>query len=337
MFVTGFADLFTRYHAEVRPLGEVEDLQGAGGLSGAVLYRYLSSRGRMVLRRWPGDQSDRARIERIHQWLSRTAELEFIPVPIRDLSGTRLQLWDGGLWELAPWLEGSAHRTSPPEEGFLIAAVTGLARFHAEIAGLTEPGRSPGLARRLQTLTTLANGGFDLLEAAVQNAKKQADSELHDHALCWLRDARGLAPLIIDPLARAALRVLRLQPCLRDARPEHFLFQESATDPRLRGLVDFGAMDVDSVAGDLARLFSEWRVRERGLRAKALGAYRQIHPLEPDLIAAFEQSAALLGGERWIRWHFLESRRFGNPRATAQGLARAVERLRWLAQEGLGP
>ena len=45
-----------------------------------------------------------------------------------------------------------------------------------------------------------------------------------------------------------------LQPCLRDARPEHFLFDGD----QLSGLVDFGAMAVDSVVGDLARLIGEW-------------------------------------------------------------------------------
>ena len=60
---------------------------------------------------------------------------------------------------------------------------------------------------------------------------------------------------MLDPLATGCRAVLiRLQPALRDARPEHFLFE----DDRLSGLVDFGAMGVESVAADLARLIGEW-------------------------------------------------------------------------------
>ncbi len=335
-----FAEILVRYSPLVQPIGEIENLGGAGGLSGAILYRYPSKQGRMALRRWPGDESGHARVLRIHQWIGRAVDLDFIPVPIRDQVGASLQVWDGGLWELTPWLEGSAHLVYPPENGPLIEAMVALARFHGRLAGEGEHKPSPGLARRLELVESLLSGGFDVLKAAIPDDPRHSQTELAGLAMRWLQGARSLAPLVINPLAWAAIRTIRAQPCLRDARPEHFLFQRLSPGPRLTGLVDFGAMDVDGVSGDIARLFSEWRVREPALRELALEAYGQIQRLDPDqiaLIPVFEQSAALLGGERWIRWHFLENRRFDDLRAAAQGLARALERLQWLAREVLGP
>ncbi len=72
--------------------------------------------------------------------------------------------------------------------------------------------------------------------------------------MLWIRLARTVAPQVREPLRQASSRSVMLQPCLRDARPEHFLFEGD----QLSGLVDFGAMAVDSVVGDLARLIGEW-------------------------------------------------------------------------------
>ena len=78
-----------------------------------------------------------------------------------------------------------------------------------------------------------------------------------------------------------------VQPCLRDARPEHFLFEGN----RLSGLIDFGAMGFETVAADLARLLGEWLADYEPLRTEALAAYEQVRPLDPAekaLIAPFE-------------------------------------------------
>ncbi len=45
----------------------------------------------------------------------------------------------------------------------------------------------------------------------------------------------------------------------------------------------------------------------------ALESYEQIRPLdavETSLIGPFQSATALLIGERWIRWHFIEDRHF---------------------------
>jgi Ser/Thr protein kinase RdoA (MazF antagonist) len=119
---------------------------------------------------------------------------------------------------------------------------------------------------------------------------------------------------------------LRRQPCLRDVRPEHFLF----TGDEVTGLVDFGAMGIDTVAADLARLLSEWFGRDLPLRQAALESYTSLRPIESAetlLIDVFEGSSAILGPGHWVRWHFLEGRRFQEPNAVIRGLEKGLERL----------
>jgi homoserine kinase type II len=131
-------------------------------------------------------------------------------------------------------------------------------------------------------------------------------------------------------MRRASARKVALQPCLRDARPEHLLF----TGDRVTGLVDFGAMAIESVAADLSRLLGEWVGPDRSARAEGLAAYASVRPLDPielALIEDFEDSAALLGAGHWVRWHFLEARTFDGPSAVAEGITRGLERLAWRA------
>ncbi|MFI5460844.1 MAG: phosphotransferase enzyme family protein [Isosphaerales bacterium] len=326
-----FDEILARYPSWVQPRSLLESLGGAGGQSGARLWRYGSEHGLLVLRAWPADGPGRKHLEQVHDWLFKLAELGFIPVPIRDRAGRSLQDYEGRLWEIAPWLAGTAAVANPPGAVRLCAVFAGLAAVHDQLGREQLEAVSPGLRRRYEAVTQLVQGGFDVLEATIQ---RQAEfrAEQAEVARRWLSLARVLAPLLLDPLMRASALECRLQPCLRDARPEHFLFDGD----RLSGLVDFGAMGVDSVAGDLARLIGEWLEGEKRARGEALAAYEGIRPLQPaetDLIGVFESSADLLIGERWLRWHYLENRRFEDSQAVSNGLARGLKRLERLALE----
>jgi homoserine kinase type II len=314
-----------RYPASSRPIDEPESLGGAGGYSGARLWRYRSGQGPLVLRLWPPHGPGRDHLERVHRWLRAAGDLGFIPAPIADRSGRTLQESEAGFWELAPWMPGAPDVARPPTPIHLRSAFAAMAAFHLRLDGERVLGTSPGLGHRQATVAHLLGGGFDALERSI----RPATDATGPMALRWLERARAAAPRLIGPLRRAAGRVAPLQPCLRDARPEHFLFEGD----RVTGLVDFGAMGVDCVAGDLARLLGEWAVVAPPDRAVALAAYGRIRPIDPDeaaLIDAFAASSALLIGERWIRWHHVEHRRFDDPSAVARGIARGLAALeRW--------
>jgi Ser/Thr protein kinase RdoA (MazF antagonist) len=149
---------------------------------------------------------------------------------------------------------------------------------------------------------------------------------LAEPALRWINLARDGLPSLVARLRRESSSAIPLQPVLRDARPEHFLF----TSERLTGLVDFGAMGIESPAADLARLIGEWAGPDLSARSAALDAYTAIRTLdasESRLIDVFADSAAWLGPARWVRWHFVDHRQFDNADAARVGLERALGRL----------
>ncbi len=324
-----FDELLARYGAGVQPQSVLESLGGAGGLSGARLWRFHSQAGLMVLRAWPPDGPGPEQLQRVHHWLFLTENMGFTPVPVRDLAGRSLQDFEGAQWEIAPWLSGRAHSSQPPALAQLRAAFAGLAQFHERLACEQTEGVSPGLGLRTETVRHLVDGGLDRLETAIQRRLDSPRSH-SAAALNWLTLARTLAPRMLDALKKASAVNIRLQPCLRDARPEHFLFEGDS----LTGVVDFGAMGIDAVSGDLARLIGEWLGGDSTTRGRALEAYQGIRTLRPEeitLIDVFETSADLLIGERWVRWHYLENRRFDDPHAVANGLARGLRRIERLA------
>jgi hypothetical protein len=93
------------------------------------------------------------------------------------------------------------------------------------------------------------------------------------------------------------------------------------------GLVDFGAMDVDTNWVDVARLFVDFD--DPDLRRAALDAYGA-GPGVDALLMPLVRSAAVLIGAHWIRWHFVEHCRFERADAAAAGLGYAVDRIRSL-------
>ncbi len=329
-----FDTLFGDYPPHIKPLTGPEPLGGAGGHSGSRLWRYRAAAGQFVLRAWPPERPGRAHLERVHYWLSRTADLEFTPVPVRDISGQSLQEYAGRLWEVAPWLNGAPDCGHAPTSGHLRAAFAALAAFHVRLADLGHRGFSPGLVERHQSIRRLIDGEFDLLEG-VCSGRRDREGGPRDQVLRWLKLARLLARDVEDRLRAAVTRVVFLQPCLRDARPEHFLFDGQ----RVSGLVDFGAMGIETVAADLARLMGEWLEGDSTARRDALATYEAVRPLDPSesaLIEVFECSSALLIGERWARWHYLEQRTFDDPEAVTRGIEKSAARLERLLQTGSG-
>lgn len=318
--------VLARYPSTVAPTSAPEPLGGAGGLSGSRLWRYRSSGGPMVLRLWPPHGPGRARLERVHRWLGKAGVLGFLPVPIPDRSGQTLQESPMGLWELTRWMPGEPEGSRPPAPQRVGSAFAAMAMFHRQFDDERRSGTSPGLANRITEMEALLRVGLDLLEVAIDRSLTSPDDEARPIALRWLALARRVAPGLLGPVREAAGRTVPLQPCLRDARGEHFLFEGD----RVTGLVDFGAMGIDCVAGDLARLIGDWLDDDPSARAEPLTAYERVRPLDPDeaaAIPAFTTSTALLIGERWIRWHYVEGRRFDDPSAVVTGLMRSVERL----------
>jgi homoserine kinase type II len=262
-------------------------------------------------------------LEQIHLWLAETADLGFVPIPLPALDGRTVHEQGGRLWEVSAWLEGRPAPERPPSRAQLCSGVAALAAFHQALGRDQTWGPSPAIQARLLEIENLVRDGFDVVERALDRAPTDP---LGIGARRWLERARSTARQHVAPLGRAAGRAVLLQPCLRDARPEHLLF----CGDRVTGLIDFGAMAIESVAADLARLLGDWIGPDRVEWAAALEAYTAVRPLDAFEIALIELIAgatAVLGAGHWVRWHFLERRGFLDPSAVARGIERGLQRL----------
>lgn len=319
--------LLSTYAADLRPTRDPIPLGNAGGGSGASLWRFDSARGPLVARAYPPDGPGLAGIVAVHDWLSLLAGFSFIPIPLSTRDGRTAVALEGRIWDLAPWLPGA------PSSGRsdVAAGLRALGLVHDRLSRLSAEAPSPGLIARRDEAGRLLAGELDRMEEAVLSAPPSPSRDL---ARRWLGAAGPGLAAILPGLRVETGRPRAVQPILRDARAEHFLFDGG----RLSGLVDFAAMGRDAPPVDLARLLPDWVGRDPGARAEAIAAYEAARPLrpgDPALIETFEAANAWLGPARWVRWAFVERRPFDDPEAVVRGLGRTLDRLAdWVASTG---
>ncbi|MFO0956725.1 MAG: aminoglycoside phosphotransferase family protein [Isosphaeraceae bacterium] len=302
----------------MRPSGRPEPLPG--GLSGARLWAFETPAGRLVVRAWPTGMTPE-QLARIHAWLEEVRVLPFVATPLRDLGGATFRRLPDRCWELMPWLPGTPGLIDRPDSHKLAAAGTGLAAFHSRLAAQVRDGPSPGMARRVEELTQLLLGGLDRLDQALQ---RRPPTLLAQQARDWLFSSRTTAETLLGEAKLAAAQPVPLQPCLRDARPDHFLF----LGHELTGLIDFGAMEVDCVALDFARLLGEIRGLDRDGRCVFLAAYQNVRALEPQALRMIDQVmkvSKFLVTARWLAWHYLENKPIANEDVVQERLRGRVE------------
>jgi len=315
--------LLSAYPPELRPIKPPEALGGAGGFSGSSFWKLTCARGDFALHAWPVDGPDAARLDQIHRWLKLCSDFPFLPIPEPTLDGRSFVSHAGRFWELTRWMPGRPSPISPLNRVHARLGFAAVARMHRRLERLSGIGSSPGIGSRLWELDTFLARSHAEYEDSLRGQPSGLEADL---AARWLALARGQAPAVRRVLATVADRQTPLQPCVRDLRQTHLLFEGD----ELTGLIDFGAMDVDSVAGDLARLIGDWFPDDRKARTDALQTYESIRPLstsEHTLLTAFEQANALLIGAHWLRWGFVERRSFEQPNALAEGLRKSLERM----------
>jgi len=292
---------------ELGAVRAVEALGGAGGFSGAEFWRIDADAGRLCLRRWPPEHPKEAQLRRMHAFLAEAARQQLpVPAPRAARGGETFLRQHGAWWELTAWMPGRADYHQRPRPARLAAAVQTLAQLHQAGEAVVAPaaGRSQILQRRFEMLRETPG-----LVRRLEPLQPRLDPEL--------------APLAAEVLARApaaagaALRLLQDTPRLvtpqqiviRDIWHDHVLFQ----DDQVSGVVDFGALAVDTVGADLARLLGSLCKDDREAWQQALAAYEQTRPLsvaERELALVLDRAAVILSGLNWLRWLLLEERQF---------------------------
>jgi Ser/Thr protein kinase RdoA (MazF antagonist) len=190
-----------------------------------------------------------------------------------------------------------------------------------------EANRAPATARHLARLEELFRGGTKALSSEINHAVWPELVQLAKQFLvllpaCLPRAIAELAPLAHVPLCR--------QPCLRDIWHDHVLF--SGDD--VTGIVDFGAVDIDTPATDIARLLGSLVGDDAALWQTGISAYSTMRPLSDDELRsakALDRSAPILAGCNWLRWIYKEGRQFEDRERIVERFRRIVARCTLLA------
>ncbi len=325
----------------------VEPLGSAGGMSGAQFWRITSPRGNFILRRWPTEHPSPERLQYIHAILRHAAArgCDFLPVPITTGDAQSFVRDGGYLWELAPWLSGAADYYCSPRLEKLGAAMGALAQFHIAVADFeypAVPGSAGGLnapIRHVARLRELSSGRLNELSNAIRDTMWPDLAPLVHQFVAALPQVIPIALTQLEPLTNIRLP---LQPCIRDIWHDHVLF----TGEKVTGLVDFGAVDIDTPATDIARLLGSFAAIPLPFREglgegsaltgrvsqtwqEGLAAYNTVRPLSPNetrAAYALDTSGPILAGCNWIRWIYIEGREFENHEQVIERFRRILVR-----------
>jgi len=289
-------------------------LGSAGGFSGAEFWRAVTDRGKFCVRKWP-KQCRTGQLQFIHNVLRHVAATGFtlVPVPQGTVNGISCVELVGHLWELTPWMPGQADYGRHPNRRRLAAASTALAEFHQAALGRPKHGVSPGISSRSVFLNELLSGTASQIADRVANNSLRWP-ELDERASRLMRLFESAAVSTSRALQACIKLRVALQPCIRDIRHDHVLFQGDAVS----GIVDFGAMRDDNVATDIARLLGSLVGNDRSGWHAGLEAYQQVRALTPEehqLVASFDASSVTLSGMNWLKWIYVDGRQFDDRRA----------------------
>jgi homoserine kinase type II len=103
------------------------------------------------------------------------------------------------------------------------------------------------------------------------------------------------------------------------------------------GLIDFGALAIDSFATDIARLIGSLVGADPAAREQASAAYEQVRPLtatEHSLVRAFDASSVLLSPLNWFAWNYFEHRVFADRSTIITRVDEQLAQLEQLAARG---
>jgi homoserine kinase type II len=233
----------------------------SGGFSGASVWRGEDAQGkpRFALKQWPAETS-LSRLVQIHSWMEDAAYLPFVPSLLSTREGTTIAQQDNCIWDAVEWLPG--HTCIPANQREVECACEAVAEIHIAWSRYTVRSTSAGIQRRVEVLSQwLANPNttFSAIQPGLNQIIQLAIKKLE-----------RITPIALEALLPWEKIPQLLQPCIRDLRPEHVLFEEGC----VTGLVDYGAMAIDCPVFDLARLVGELAGDNEELFSQGLKKYR---------------------------------------------------------------
>lgn len=304
------------------------------GLSGGAVWKILHSGRFGALRRYPATFS-RDRVLAIHNVLfhARSIGLKIVPKVWSTVAGATALVTPAGVWELLDWLPGQPLSWNTFDTASVLGGVDALADWSSNFATKTTialtgnefgsdvaldafaSGRAtlaPGIERRRREWhrlkPILSLGLCDPLQPHIDLVRRT------------IRMARRWENRLETALTRAKPTPLAL--CLRDVHADHILFENR----RVVGIIDFGAIALDSPAADFARWLGALAPLGHSIWPQALARFEERLPgaqISADLVEAYHIANLVLGALHWVEWLALAPRTFVNPDA-------AIRRWGWL-------
>lgn len=319
-----------RYHST-----QIVCMNETVGFSGARIYRVECDAGTYCLRKWPPGTEPLSRIRDIHQLLKHVfaAGVQKIPVPVCGNAGGTLVTSHGAAWQLEPWMPGKADFAQRSNSARVSSAMQVIASWHLaatkyvprtadSMLSPVSESPSPTIARRID----LIEAGRRELPLIERMILRESDERFREAAREMTLLFRTLHQQVHSELQNVRSVRVALQPCIRDLWHDHLLF----TADELTGLVDFGAVRVDTVSCDLSRLLGSLFGSDISARDDALSAYTRFRPLsvpETQLIVPLDRSGVLLSGMTWLKRRYVQQDPIRDlPRVTTR-LESIVQRL----------
>lgn len=316
------SDVRTRFdiprNTSIQPLGS------AGGFSGSQFWQVETIEETYCLRRWPKVHPTAQHLDWIHRVLAHCVAngLPVVDAPLPTTDGKTFVKSDGYLWQLSHWLPGRASYCEQPNDEKLVNAISTLAHFHLAAAQVNLDFRpSQNVAARLKMLSQVKTVMGQVLVAPATSRPL-----LNDFRTLLSANAEPLAQQLFNQLRPFETTILPIQPVIRDVWHDHIFFIGN----EVSGIVDFGAMEMDTVGLDISRLLGSLVGDNRPKWQRALSAYSGIRALtdaERNLIGVLDQSGVLLGCANWLKWLFVNQREFEDLTAVEQRILHLTRRL----------
>jgi homoserine kinase type II len=180
---------------------------------------------------------------------------------------------------------------------------------------------------RLGRIEQIMTQGMERLASSIRRAESSAVAQ---RGLRLLELFPLVAPASLESLRRLGEIPVPQQPSIRDIWHKHVLL----TGQEVTGLIDFGAMRIESVAGDVARLLGTLVRDDPAGWQDGLAAYQSVRPLAPQermLVSAFDQGNVALSGLQWLEWLYIQGRRFENEQGVLERLDESLGRMQHFA------
>ncbi|QDS98913.1 phosphotransferase enzyme family protein [Adhaeretor mobilis] len=316
----------------------VQELGSHGGLSGARLWKIDYQEQSYCLRQLP-DRPPAERLAEIHGFLDhlQSQQCQFTPRVMRTLRGETHIFENGHAWELLTWLPGAALPVKDLQGEQTKTALETLATVHILADSLrTSPEVSSGGSRGIQVRdSTLKGLSQDIYQARMAELIVTSDSLYAERCQRMFAALRSCLPIIQEEVAKVVQMPLPLRWILGDVHREHLLF----TGNEVTGLIDFGAVRVDSPMTDVARLLGSTTLDDHEKWTAGLTAYtliRRISPSELATMAAFDAGGVAVAANRWLHWLLVSDEEISHlaPSAVQERLCFLTTRLEAMIERG---